>query len=123
MSPLILVVDDELIIQRLVNHTLRILNVELASALDGQTALEIVRTTRPDLALVDINLPDMDGFTLMESFKALPNMIGVPMVAFTARNDPEDEARALALGAEGLLYKPFSTAELREMVQRLLPAS
>jgi two-component system OmpR family response regulator len=116
----ILVVDDELIIQRLVAHTLRVLNVELESALDGRTALEIARTTRPGLALIDINLPDMDGFTLMESFEAIPHMAGVPMIAFTARNDPEDEARALALGAKGLLYKPFSTAELRELVQRFL---
>jgi CheY-like chemotaxis protein len=120
MKPLILVVDDELIIQRLVTHTLRPLNVELASALDAKSAIEIVRTTRPHLALVDINLPDMDGFTLMESLKAIPNMAGVPMIAFTARNDPEDEARALALGAKGLLYKPFSTGELRELVQQFL---
>lgn len=120
MNRLILVVDDELIIQRLVVHTLRPLNVELASAMDGKTAIEIAQTSRPRLALVDINLPDMDGFTLMEAFKAIPNMADVPMIAFTARNDPEDEARARALGAKGLLYKPFSTAELRELVQQFL---
>ena len=120
MCSTILVVDDELIIQRLVMHTLRLLKVELATAMDGKTALEIVQNIRPDLALIDINLPDMDGFTLMESFKTTPNMAGVPMVVFTARNDPDDEARALALGAKGLLYKPFSTAELRELVQRFI---
>jgi len=120
MSPTILVIDDELIIQRLVTHTLRVLNVELVSAMDGKSALDLARASRPDLALVDINLPDMDGFTLMESFKSIPHMNDVPMIAFTARNDPEDEVRARALGAKGLLYKPFSTAELRELVQRFL---
>lgn len=116
----ILVVDDDAIIQRLVKHTLKSQGIETISAINGTQALDIAGQQTFDLCLVDINLPDIDGFTVLKRLKAMPGMESVPMVTFTARNNPDDPGLATSLGAEAFLYKPFSTGELREMVARLL---
>jgi len=73
-----------------------------------------------DMLLVAINLPDLDGFSLMAHLSEIPAVRDVPMVAFTARNDPDDEARAIEIGARRLIYKPFSTAELRDLIRSVL---
>ncbi|PJF40222.1 MAG: hypothetical protein CUN55_12980, partial [Phototrophicales bacterium] len=72
------------------------------------------------LALVDINLPDVDGFTLMSHLRELPHMHHIPMIAFTARHDPQDELLAKENGAVDILRKPFSTQELRQMISQYL---
>jgi CheY-like chemotaxis protein len=120
MGRTLLVVDDESTTRRLVMFTLRPLNVEVIGAEDGSSALELARTHSIDMMLVDINLPTMDGFTLIAELKAIPQLQDVPLVAFTARNYPEDETRAQQLGAVGFLYKPFSTQELRNLVSYYL---
>ena len=122
MGRTLLVVDDESTTRRLVMFTLRPLNVEVIGAEDGLSALEMARTHPVDMMLVDINLPTMDGFTLIRELKALPQLADVPLITFTARNYPEDEARAQQLGAAGFLYKPFSTQELRSLVTHHLGA-
>lgn len=120
MTLKLLVVDDESITQRLVMYTLKPLGVEVLGAGDGATALELAATQPVGMMLVDINLPEMDGFALIEQLKAMPHLRDVPLVTFTARNHPEDEARAQELGAVGFLYKPFSTQELRNLVSEHL---
>lgn len=120
MTLTLLVVDDESITRRLVMFTVKPLGVEVLGAGDGQTALEIAAHHAIGMMLVDINLPEMDGFTLIEQLKAIPHLKDVPLVTFTARNHPEDEARARELGAVGFLYKPFSTQELRSLVSEYL---
>ncbi len=116
MNPQILVIDDESVTRRLVKFTLRSLNIDVIEAEDARSGLEAARQSPPALVLIDINLPDVDGFGLFEQLRALEGMEDVPMILFTARNDPHDETRALAMGASGLLYKPFSTQELRDLV-------
>jgi two-component system chemotaxis response regulator CheY len=120
MSRTLLVVDDESTTRRLVMFTLRPLDVTVIGAEDGRTALEIASQQPVDMLLVDINLPVMDGFSLIEQLKAMPHLREVPLVTFTARNHPQDEARARELGAVGFLYKPFSTQELRALVTHYL---
>jgi CheY-like chemotaxis protein len=114
--PLVLVVDDEITTRRLVAFTLKPLDIEVLGADDGAAALELVHHQVPDLIIVDINLPGMDGFTLMEQLSALPQLREVPIVAYTARNVADDAARARQVGARGFLFKPFSTSELRSLV-------
>ncbi len=115
----VLVIDDESITRRVVAHTLKAMDIETLQAESGTEAIEVAREQSFALALVDINLPDMDGFTLVGELKKLPHLEGVPMVLFTARNHPGDEAAAEMVGADGFFYKPFSTQELREMVTKL----
>ncbi|NJK80162.1 MAG: response regulator [Chloroflexaceae bacterium] len=118
MNLQVLVVDDESVTRRVVTHTLRALaEVEVLTAEDGSIALDLAQSATIALAIIDINLPDMDGFELMRRLKAMPHLQHVPMIAFTARNHPDDQHMALEVGAAGFLYKPFSTQEMRELVR------
>ena len=121
--PTILVIDDDAIIQRVVKHAIKALNIETVSAFTGTQALELTSQQPFDLCMVDINLPDIDGFSLIQQLKARPEMVAVPFVAFTARNNPGDAGEAASLGAQAFLYKPFSTTELRDLISGLLAGS
>ena len=120
MSIQILVVDDESVTRRVVTFALKSINIEVIDAEDGTQALELAQQHELQLAIVDINLPDMDGFTVVQKLKAMPHLQDIPMIMFTARNHPGDEETALQLGASGFLYKPFSTQELRDLVTQHL---
>lgn len=116
----VLVIDDESIVRRLVKHALKSLEIDVIEAENATTGFELLQTTAVDLVLIDINLPDIDGFSIIEELQTIPHMQGVPLITFTARSEPGDERHALELGASGFLYKPFHTQELRDLVTRLL---
>lgn len=120
MKPRILIVDDEAVTRRLVTFTLRALAVEVEAVENGTLSLEAAAKQPFNLAFVDINLPDIEGFRLVEALHNLPNMAQMPIIMFTARNNLEDQARAIDVGAVGFLYKPFSTQELRALVTKHL---
>jgi CheY-like chemotaxis protein len=115
LSTQVLVVDDESVTRRLVTHTLKTIGVEVIGAENGNEAIRLAQQHAFVMAIVDINLPDMDGFDVIRSMKAIPQMQSVPMIVFTARNHRGDEDLALEVGAVGFLYKPFSTQELRDL--------
>jgi CheY-like chemotaxis protein len=119
---MVLVVDDEMVTRRIVVHTLKIFNVETMAAGSGEEALQLAAVNTVHLAIVDINLPDVDGFTLIQRLKELPHMRSIPYIVFTARNHADDQLRAAECGAVGFLYKPFSTQELRTLVSQHLVA-
>lgn len=112
----ILVVDDESVMRRVVTYALKAIQVDVVSAEDGAQALDLAANQAFALALVDINLPDMDGFEVIQHLREIPHMADIPMIVFTARNHPGDEHHALEAGAVGFLYKPFSTQVLRDLV-------
>lgn len=120
MTTRILVVDDEAVTRRLVTFTLKALNIEVVAVENGEQALEAVSKESFLLAFVDINLPDIEGFALVQQLHEIPNMANMPIFMFTARNNADDHARALEFGAVGFLYKPFSTQELRSLVTKYL---
>ncbi len=116
----LLVVDDESATRRLVAYTLKSLRVDVTGAETGAEAMKLAAEGDFKMILLDINLPMTDGFTLLTMLRALPNLDGVPIIMFTARSNPKDEMRASELGANGFLYKPFTTAELRTLVTNYL---
>ncbi len=116
MSRKVLVVDDESVTRRVVTFALKSINVEVIDAEDGTQALELAQEHDLQLAIVDINLPDIDGFTVLHKLKQMPHLQDVPIIIFTARNHMGDEDTARQMGASGFLYKPFSTQELRDLV-------
>lgn len=120
---IILVVDDESVTRRVVSHALKTLDIETLGAADATEAYQLAQENPISLALIDINLPDVDGFTLITHLRELPHMANIPMIIFTARNNPEDELVAKEHGAVGFLYKPFSTQELRTLISQHLPLS
>jgi len=120
MSIQVLVIDDESVTRRVVTYALKAINIEVIDAEDGMQALALAQEHELQLVIVDINLPDMDGFTVLQKLKEMPHLKDIPMIMFTARNHPGDEDKARQLGASGFLYKPFSTQELRDLVTQHL---
>ena len=120
----ILVVDDEESITQLVTTVLRYEGFEVESALDGKAAIRVARAFRPDLVVLDVMLPDWDGF---EVYRRLADGLpGVPVVFLTARDSTPDRVRGLTLGADDYVGKPFSLEELvarvRAVLRRTRPA-
>lgn len=116
MTTLVLVEDDRLIAEPLV-RTLRGMGYAVYHAQDGLTGLETVRTTQPDLVILDIMLPEMDGW---EVCKAIRKTSVVPIMMLTALNDEIDRILGLELGADDYVTKPFSTRELMAHIKALL---
>lgn len=86
----------------------------------GGAALTAIRAERPDLVLLDVMLPDMSGYEIVELLRADPGMSDVRILLMTARGSVVERRRGLALGADGFIAKPFELAELRAEMTRLL---
>ncbi len=93
---------------------------EISRAEDGTSALKLAAEIRPDLILMDINLPDIDGLEVTRRIKANPDLKDIPVVALTANAMVGDRERYLAGGCDGYLGKPIARAELRAALQKFL---
>jgi two-component system KDP operon response regulator KdpE len=110
---LVLVVDDEQRIVNFVRMNLELEGCRVISANNGRDALERVRDNLPDIMLLDIMMPGMDGF---EVLRRLRQFSSVPVIVLTAKDEPDDRIRGLELGADDYIGKPF---EHRELVSRI----
>lgn len=119
-SPVVLVADDDPDIRELVALSLRHCGYDLRLAGDGEEALRLAQERPPDLAVLDVAMPGLDGYELTRRLRSHPPTRAVPVLLVTARARPEDEARGYAAGASGYVRKPFGTRELRERVEELL---
>ena len=108
-SPLILVVEDELPIRRFLRTSLTAENYRLAEAETGQQAIRLAAQQPPDLVILDLGLPDMDG---QEVLQQLREWLKAPILVLSARDQEKQKVAALDNGADDYLTKPFSTAEL-----------
>ena len=115
----VLVVEDDPGMRRLIGTTLGSSQVEVAYAADGEQALERAQAAPPDLVVLDINLPGMDGIEVCRQLKAHPATQAVPVVMVTAREDDAARQGALAAGAAAYLLKPFSPRVLLDLVYSL----
>lgn len=113
---LILVVDDNPINIQVVGTHLRKGDVEIAVASSGAKALSIVERKRPDLILLDIMMPEMDGYEVCATLKKNPETDKIPIIFLTAKSNPDDAIKAFELGAVDYITKPFNAAELRARV-------
>lgn len=114
--PRILIVDDEPFNVDYLQQELEELNYETISAANGQEALEKVRTSLPDLILLDIMMPIMDGFSVLEQLKANPTTRDIPVIVISANNDLQSVVRGIKLGAEDYLPKPFEPTLLHARI-------
>jgi len=120
-KPLILIVDDEVGVRELLTDALSLGGYETREAKDGMSALTLIRKQKPDLLIIDINMPIMDGFELLERVRESKNQ--VPAIMLTARKDRTDVSRGLRLGADDYVTKPFGLEELLLRVQAVLRRS
>jgi DNA-binding response OmpR family regulator len=114
---LILVVDDEPRMTRFIRMNLELDGYRVIEAHNGLQALEKVRTNLPDLVILDVMMPELDGF---ETLRMLREVSNVPVVMLTVRSDEEDKVRGLELGADDYVTKPFGTRELASRVKAAL---
>ena len=115
----ILVVDDSPASRELILHGLKGACQEVLEAADGWEALEKIAATRPDLVLLDLEMPRMDGYEVLRQVRRDPSLAATRVVAVTARAMHGDRDLALAAGFDGYVTKPVNLPELREYVREI----
>lgn len=118
--PKILIADDEARLRRLISATLERLGHELLEAPDGTSALAAARQERPAVALLDVQMPGLDGLTVCRAIKEDTTLAGTAVIMVTALAGDVERQRGLEAGADAYLAKPFSPLELLKLVERVL---
>ena len=106
----VLVVDDDAAVLDTVADGLSVAGYRAIRATNGTAAIEMVRMLRPDLVILDVSMPRMDGFAVLERLRSAGQ--GVPVIVLTARHDRDDRVKGLRLGADDYVTKPFGLEEL-----------
>ncbi len=118
----ILVVEDEDNIAIALNYLLSREGYSQTRIATGAGAVEMIRTRKPDLVLLDVMLPEVSGYEICQSVRADPDCADVRILMMTARGSAMERRKGLAMGADGFISKPFELKELREQVRRILAA-
>ncbi len=116
----ILYVEDNSDNRKLVRRVLESEGYAVAEAKDGQQAMECLLSEQIDLALMDINMPEVDGYTLTARIKAMPQFANLPIVAVTANVMRGDRERSLQAGCDGYIQKPIDIDTLSQQIERFL---
>src|SRR3990170_891020 len=112
MARTIMTVDDSNSMRQMVKATLQSAGYEVVEAIDGEEALEYARESNVDLVITDVNMPRMDGITLVSELRALPGYRLTPMLVLTTESSPEKKMAGKKAGATGWIVKPFDPTQL-----------
>ena len=115
----LLLVEDEEDLAAMVSFRLRAAGYEVAVAYDGEEALEKVKTERPDLIILDLMIPKIDGYQVCDRLKKDPAFSKIPILIFTAKAQQKDIERGKRAGADDYLIKPFQPQDLLEKIREL----
>jgi two-component system alkaline phosphatase synthesis response regulator PhoP len=118
----VLVIDDEAPIRLLCRVNLEAEGLEVVEAPDGPSGLEAAERERPDVILLDVMMPGLDGWSVAEQLLENDGTSGIPIVFLTARADLRDRARGIDLGGLDYITKPFNPVELASVVERVMGA-
>ena len=121
MGQLVMIIDDEAGVRELLGDALKLAGFETVTAADAMVAQTLLRSTKPDLLIVDINMPLMDGFEFIERIRS--NGDNTPALMLSARGDRADVTRGLTLGADDYVTKPFGLEELVLRIKAILRRS
>ena len=116
----ILAVDDSASMRQMVTFTLKGAGYDVVEASDGLEALQKAKTGKVDLVLTDVNMPNMDGITLIKELRALPNYKFTPILTLTTESGAGKKGEGRAAGATGWLVKPFSPDKLLATIKKVL---
>lgn len=120
-SRTVLVVDDDPELRTIANLSLRNIGKwQVTLVASGQEAVDALSRQRPDLVLMDVNMPDLDGPATLLRLRESANGAGLPVVFMTANSEPAERERLLALGAAGVIEKPFNPLKLPGQLRQLL---
>ncbi|MCX6122764.1 MAG: response regulator [Ignavibacteriales bacterium] len=122
MSKVVLLVDDDEDNRELVKFVISRsrLDIELVIAVNGQESIDLIKIKRPDLILMDMQMPVMDGYAAVSVIKGDPMFHTIPIIAFTAQARPEDIARTRSIGCVEQYTKPMDPEELLNTIQRYI---
>jgi len=120
MGQRVLVVEDSAVIRRLIEVCLRPANLEVLMREDGPSGLAAARSEAPDLLVLDIGLPEMDGWQVLDQLRSLPETRSLPVLVLTAHAEEESRRRADEGGADAFVTKPFQPNDFRQEVLNLL---
>ena len=116
----ILAVDDSASMRQMVSFTLKGAGHDVMEASDGAQALALAKTSQVDLVLTDVNMPNMDGVTLIRELRALPNYKFTPMLTLTTESGTDKKMEGKQAGATGWIVKPFSPDQLLATIKKVL---
>jgi two-component system chemotaxis response regulator CheY len=120
MTASILTVDDSASIRMAIRIALSGAGYTVTEADDGSTGLAKAKTTRFDMIITDLNMPKMDGLSMIKEIRKLPNQAGVPIIFVTTESDDGMKAQAKAAGATGWLVKPFQPDQIIKIAKKVL---
>lgn len=120
MSSVILAVDDSASMRQMVRFTLENAGYEVVQAADGVEALDYAKVGKADLVLTDVNMPRMDGLTLVRELRGLSSYKGVPILVLTTEAGQDTKMQGKQAGATGWIVKPFNPEQLLATIQRVL---
>ncbi|MGI9648018.1 MAG: response regulator [Acidimicrobiia bacterium] len=119
-NKVVLVIDDVQSVLQLIRGSLIDQPVDVVTSIDGGSGLALAQEIKPDLILLDLALPVMDGWEVLDTLRADPATASLPIVIVTAHGDSDTAARAREAGADGFISKPFRPAELRRTIDEHL---
>jgi len=115
----VMTVDDSRTMRDMVTFTLRGAGYDVVEAADGQQAMSAIATNKVDLVITDLNMPVMDGLTLIRKLRAIPAHRTLPILMLTTEADESKKAEGRAAGATGWIVKPFNPDKLVSVVQKV----
>ena len=116
----VLVIEDEADVRRFASRVLELEGYRVLQAEDGEEGLRLVRESQPALVLLDLRLPGIDGWAVLEEIKSQPELSAIAVVVFSASAGAPQQEKALGMGAVDYLVKPLSAASLKEAVAGIL---
>ncbi|MBK9796525.1 MAG: response regulator [Holophagaceae bacterium] len=120
MGHCILTVDDSSTMRQMITFTLKGANFEVVEAGDGVEALEVAKGKKLSLIITDVNMPRMDGITLVQRLRALPEFKFTPILVLTTESDASMKQKGKEAGATGWIVKPFSPEKLLDVVNKVI---
>jgi DNA-binding response OmpR family regulator len=119
-TPTVLIADDDAVSMYLLRHCLTTAGFRVCCALDGREALAMMKDESPALVILDVMMPVMDGLEVLRHAKASAELVAIPVIVVTSREQDSDILEALKLGAADYLVKPFMPTELLTRVARII---
>ena len=120
MSKTVLIVDDEEYIVTSLEYVMKSAGYEVVVAYDGEQAIEKIKATAPDLLILDVMMPKLDGFEVCEKIRANPLWESIRIIMLTAKGRDSERDKGISLGADAYMTKPFSTRDILKRVTELL---